>query len=143
MCRRPFSTISTVGDGKVRPNADAGYQACMNAKTGPIGEGSVGAGAGATVGKLGGGRPMKGGIGTSSIRLANGLVVGAIVAVNCIGDVIDPKTGKIVAGARSADGKAFLNILDFFRSGRGFFVSALRTLPLALSPRTQVSIRPR
>lgn len=110
----------TVGDAKIRPNADAGYQACLSAKTGPIGEGSVGAGAGATVGKLGGGRPMKGGIGTSSIRLANGLVVGAIVAVNCVGDVIDPKTGKIVAGARTPDGKEFLNIVEAYRSGRGF-----------------------
>jgi L-aminopeptidase/D-esterase-like protein len=108
-----------VGDGKIRPNADAGYKACTNAKAGSIEEGSVGAGAGATVGKLGGGRPMKGGIGTSSIKLGNGLVVGAIVAVNCVGDVIDHKTGKIVAGARTADGKAFLNIIDAFRAGRG------------------------
>jgi L-aminopeptidase/D-esterase-like protein len=108
-----------VGDGKIRPNADAGYKACMNAKSGAIEEGSVGAGAGATVGKLGGGKPMKGGIGTSSIRLPNGLVVGAIVAVNCVGDVIDPKTGKIVAGARTSDGKSFLNIVQTFRSGRG------------------------
>src|SRR6185295_6501897 len=92
--------------------------ACVNAKAGPFDEGSVGAGAGATIGKIGGGKPMKGGIGTASIRLANGLVVGAIVAVNCVGDVIDPKTGKIVAGARTADGKSFLNIMDAFRSGR-------------------------
>ena len=63
---------------------------------------------------------MKGGLGTASIRLANGLVVGAVVAVNCIGDVIDPKTGKIVAGARTPDGKGFLNIIDAYRSGRGF-----------------------
>src|SRR5207249_1351873 len=109
----------TVGDGKIRPNAEAGYKACTNAKTGAVEEGSVGAGAGATVGKLGSGRPMKGGIGTSSIKLPNGLVVGAIVAVNCAGDVIDPKTGKIVAGARTPDGKSFLNIMDAFRSGRG------------------------
>ena len=108
-----------VGDSKIRPNADAGYKACVSAKSGPIEEGSVGAGAGATVGKIGGGRPMKGGIGTSSIRIGNGLIVGAIVAVNCVGDVIDPKTGKIVAGARTADGKAFLNIIETFRSGRG------------------------
>src|SRR5262249_60788167 len=54
----------------------------------------------------------------SSIKLGNGLVVGALVAVNCIGDVIDPKTGKIVAGARTADGKAFLNIIEAYRSGR-------------------------
>jgi len=108
-----------VGDGKIRPNADGGYKACMTAKSGAVEEGSVGAGAGATVGKLGGGKPMKGGIGTSSIKLANGLVVGAIVAVNCVGDVIDPKTGKIVAGARTADGKSFLNIMQTFRAGRG------------------------
>ena len=107
-----------VGDAKIRPNADAGYKACVNAKSGPVEEGSVGAGAGATVGKIGGGRPMKGGIGTSSIRLANGLVVGAIVAVNCVGDVIDPKTGKIVAGARTPDGKSFVNIMDAYRAGQ-------------------------
>src|ERR1051326_8153020 len=74
-----------VGDSKIRPNADAGYEACTIAKTGPIEEGSVGAGAGATVGKIGGGRPMKGGIGTSSIKLPNGRLVGALVAVNCVG----------------------------------------------------------
>jgi L-aminopeptidase/D-esterase-like protein len=107
-----------VGDAKIRPNADAGYRACMNAKAGPVEEGSVGAGAGATVGKIAGGKPMKGGIGTSSIKLGNGLIVGALVAVNCIGDVIDPKTGKIVAGARTPDGKAFLNIINAYRSGR-------------------------
>jgi L-aminopeptidase/D-esterase-like protein len=106
----------TVGDGKIRPDADAGYKACVNAKSGLIEEGSVGAGAGATIGKIGGGRPMKGGIGTSSIKLANGLIVGAIVAVNCVGDVIDPKTGRIVAGARTPDGKSFLNIIETFRS---------------------------
>ena len=108
-----------VGDGKIRPNADAGFKACMNARAGSVEEGSVGAGAGATVGKIGGGRPMKGGIGTSSIKLANGLIVGAIVAVNCVGDVVDPKTGKIVAGARTPDGKAFVNIIESYRSGRG------------------------
>jgi L-aminopeptidase/D-esterase-like protein len=107
-----------VGEGKVRPDADAGYKACVNAKAGPVEEGSIGAGTGATVGKIGGGKAMKGGIGTSSIKLGNGLVIGAIVAVNCVGDVIDPKTGKIVAGARTSDGKAFLNITEAYRSGR-------------------------
>jgi L-aminopeptidase/D-esterase-like protein len=109
----------TVGDGKIRPDAGAGYKACMNAKSGPVEEGSVGAGAGATVGKLNGGKPMKGGIGTSSIKLPNGLVVGAIVAVNCVGDVIDPKTSKIVAGARTLDGKGFVDIIGAYRAGRG------------------------
>jgi L-aminopeptidase/D-esterase-like protein len=107
------------GDPKIRPNADSGYKACADAKTGPIQEGSVGAGSGATVGKSGGGRPMKGGIGTSSIKLPNGIVVGAIVAVNCVGNVIDPKTGRTVAGARTADGKGFLDIIETYRMGRG------------------------
>src|SRR5262245_61525582 len=62
---------------------------------------------------------MKGGIGPSSIKLENGLVVGALVAVNCVGDVVDPKTGKIVAGARTTDGTGFLNIIETLRSGRG------------------------
>jgi len=109
----------TIGNGKIRPNAESGYQACKAATAGAVAEGSVGAGAGATVGKLQGGHPMKGGIGTASIRLANGLVVAAIVAVNCVGDVVDPATGRIVAGARSADGKSFLNIMQSLRSGRG------------------------
>lgn len=108
----------TVGDGKIRPTAAGGYQACTSAKSGPVAEGSVGAGAGATVGKLIGNRPMKGGIGTSSITLPNGLVVGAIVAVNCVGDVINPASGKIIAGARSTDGKDFLDIMKAYRSGR-------------------------
>lgn len=108
-----------IGDGKIRPNADSGYRACQAARTGPVEEGSVGAGTGATVGKLVGGKPMKGGMGTTSIRLPDGLVVAAIVAVNCVGDVIDPKTGQIVAGARAADGKHFLNIVETLKSGRG------------------------
>ena len=112
-----------VGNGKIRPTAESGYQACKNAKSGPVVEGNAGAGAGATVGKLNGGHPMKGGIGTSSIKLSNGLVVGAIVAVNCTGDVIDPHTGKIVAGARTLDGHGFLDIAQSFRSGRGVAAS--------------------
>lgn len=106
-----------VGDPKIRPNADSGYRACEAAKSGPVEEGTVGAGAGCTVGKGGGGKPMKGGIGTASIKLPNGLVVGAIVAVNCRGDVIDPKTGKIVAAGRTPDGKGFVSAIDAYRSG--------------------------
>jgi L-aminopeptidase/D-esterase-like protein len=109
----------TVGNGKIRPTAESGYEACRNAGTGIVAEGSVGAGAGATIGKLNGGRPMKGGIGTSSITLPNGLVVAAIVAVNCTGDVIDPHTGKIIAGARTPDASGFLDITGTIRSGRG------------------------
>ncbi len=95
-----------VGDAKIRPDAEAGYKACKAASTNAPAEGNVGAGAGATVGKMfGGKRAMKGGIGTASIKIGNDLTVGAIVAVNAVGDVIDPATGKLISGARTADGK--------------------------------------
>ena len=89
----------------VRPGPDCGYQAAAGAATGPVAEGSVGAGAGATVGKMRG-MPwaMKGGTGTSSVALGSGLVVGALAVVNAVGDVIDPLTGQVVAGARTEDG---------------------------------------
>jgi len=91
---------------KVRPTADCGYKAAAAATGQSIAEGNVGAGAGATVGKIGGGRmPMKAGIGSAAIALPNGLIVGAIVAVNAVGDVIDPATGAVVAGARDSNGK--------------------------------------
>ena len=94
-----------VGDPAIRPDAAAGYQACEAASAGPPTEGSVGAGAGATVGKLFGmGRAMRGGIGGASVRVGR-VTVGAIVAVNAVGDVIDPATGAIVAGARTEDGR--------------------------------------
>jgi L-aminopeptidase/D-esterase-like protein len=93
------------GDPKIRPTADCGYKASAAATDGPVVEGNVGAGAGATVGKLAGlARSMKGGLGTASRSLPNGLVVGAIVAVNAVGDVIDPETNKVIAGVRNADG---------------------------------------
>jgi L-aminopeptidase/D-esterase-like protein len=99
-----------VGDPLIRPDADCGYKAAQSATSGPVSEGSIGAGAGATVGKFGGsGRPMKGGIGTASVTLPNGLVVAALVAVNAAGDVIDPASGQIVAGALTADGKGFVD----------------------------------
>jgi L-aminopeptidase/D-esterase-like protein len=88
-----------------RPDADAGYAACQAAGTGPVEQGSVGAGAGATVGKLFGiERAMKGGIGSASLKVG-GVTVGALVAVNAIGDVIDPASGRVVAGTRGADGR--------------------------------------
>ena len=94
-----------VGDPAIRPDAAAGYQACEAAGNGPPAEGSVGAGAGATVGKLFGmARAMRGGIGTASVRVGR-VTVGAIVAVNAVGDVIDPATGVVVAGTRTADGR--------------------------------------
>jgi L-aminopeptidase/D-esterase-like protein len=106
------------GDPKIRPTADCGFRAASAAASGPVSEGNVGAGAGATVGKLGGGGgSMKGGLGTASITLPSGLTVGAIVAVNASGDVIDPETNKVVAGARSADGKSVVDVRTLLRSG--------------------------
>ncbi len=93
-----------IGDPKVRPDAAMGYQACLNASEEPPAEGNVGAGTGATVGKiLGMGQCMKSGIGTASMEIGAGVVVGAIVAVNAFGDVIDPTSGQIIAGARAKD----------------------------------------
>ncbi|MFQ5595295.1 MAG: P1 family peptidase [Anaerolineae bacterium] len=94
-----------VGRHDVRPDAEAGYAACEAATDDPVAEGNVGAGTGATVGKLMGPfSAMKGGLGSAVVRLGNGVVVGALAVVNCLGDVIDPATGEIVAGARSPDG---------------------------------------
>ncbi len=96
----------TVGDAKIRPDAAAGYNACKAASTNAPAEGNVGAGAGATVGKMfGPKRAMKGGLGTASISVGKELTVGAIVAVNAAGDIVDPSTGKLLAGARTQDGK--------------------------------------
>jgi L-aminopeptidase/D-esterase-like protein len=91
-----------IGRADVRPDADMGYKACQMATTDVPLEGNVGAGTGATVGKiLGDVGTMKSGIGTASVDLGGGAIVGAIVAVNCFGDVLDPMTGEIVAGART------------------------------------------
>jgi L-aminopeptidase/D-esterase-like protein len=112
------------GNPKVRPTADCGYKAAAAATDGPVEEGNVGAGAGATVGKMGGGgpdpatrrRPMKAGIGSASIVLPNGLAVGAIVAVNAVGDIVDPNTGQVVAGTMNPDG-TLADVRKLMRSG--------------------------
>lgn len=92
-----------IGDPKARPTAEMGYQAACNATRAAVEEGSVGAGTGATVGKLFGlKQAMKGGIGSWSEELAGGVRVAALAAVNAFGDVRDPKTGAILAGARTA-----------------------------------------
>ena len=105
------------GDRPARPGPECGYAAASSASTASAAEGSVGAGAGATVGKLGGGRPMRGGFGTASIRLASGLTVAAAVAVNAVGDVVDPRTGEVVAGGLTADGRSFLDARRVLRDG--------------------------
>ena len=106
-----------VGDASIRPDAASGYAACEAASSGPIAEGNVGAGAGATVGKLFGiERAMRGGLGTASV-VAGGVTVAALVAVNAIGDVVDPASGRVVAGARTADGSALADTMAALRRG--------------------------
>jgi len=104
------------GDSKIRPTADCGYRAATAATNGPVVEGNVGAGAGATVGKMGRRMPMKAGIGSTAIKLPNGMTVAAIVAVNAVGDIIDPDSGRVVAGARNADG-SLADVRRLMRSG--------------------------
>ena len=106
------------GRPEIRPGADCGYQAARAATRGEIAEGSVGAGAGAVVGKLmGSARAMKGGIGSAALTIADGLIVGAIVAVNAVGSVVDPRTGRAVAGVRTADGVALDDPFALVRRG--------------------------
>ena len=93
------------GKPRIRPGGDCGYRAAAAATHARVREGTIGAGAGATVGKLSGrDHAMKGGIGSAAIVLPNGLQVAAIVAVNPLGDVIDPQTGRVIAGVRTAGG---------------------------------------
>ena len=108
-----------VGNFKIRPNADSGYKACVASNAGPVAEGNVGAGAGATIGKMFGPKfAMKSGLGTASVKVGDtGIVVGALVAVNAVGDVVRPETGKIVAGARSEDGKGFRDSMSAVMNG--------------------------
>jgi L-aminopeptidase/D-esterase-like protein len=105
------------GKPQIRPTADCGYKAAEAASTAPVAEGNIGAGTGATVGKMGGGRSMKGGLGSAAITLPNGLIVAAIVAVNAVGDIIDPETGRVVAGVRTEDGKGLADVRKLLRSG--------------------------
>ncbi len=102
-----------VGDSGIRPDAQAGYRACQAASRNPPAEGNVGAGAGASVGKIFGiGRAMKGGIGSASVTV-DGVTVAALIACNALGDVIDPDTALPIAGARTADG---LRLVDSRRA---------------------------
>jgi L-aminopeptidase/D-esterase-like protein len=95
------------------PTREMGYEACQNAAI-DFEEGLVGAGRGATVGKiLGIENCMKGGIGSSAIEIQGGVKVGALAVVNALGDVIDPANGKIVAGARNPNGKGFVDTVKY------------------------------
>ena len=106
-----------LGDARIRPDAAAGYTACAAARAAPPAEGNVGAGAGATVGKLfGPGRAMKSGIGSASVRVG-AVTVGALVAVNALGDVVDPDGGRPIAGARTESGAALAGSVPSLLAG--------------------------
>jgi L-aminopeptidase/D-esterase-like protein len=117
-----------IGRADVRPNREMGEKAVLAANAGHVAEGNVGAGTGATVGKLFGMKQaMKSGIGSASLTLGSGVMVAALVAVNAVGDVIDPETGKIVAGARkSPQSREFVNSAAAMRHGLGDSMPPLR-----------------
>jgi L-aminopeptidase/D-esterase-like protein len=135
----PTAILSDLGAQKGGPYPDAamGYKAVSQATVGPVAEGNVGAGMGATVGKiLGMAGAMKSGLGTASLEIGGGVIVGAIAAVNPFGDVIDPSTGQIIAGARPAkvgplklggEGK-FANTMKVMRTQTGRTIMRLANL---------------
>ncbi|MDX2076098.1 MAG: P1 family peptidase [bacterium] len=103
-----------MGDPAIRPNADMGYQACVSATTDPVMQGNIGAGMGCRIGGMfGNASATKGGLGSSLIDLGDGLLVGALVAVNAVGDIID-ETGNILAGVRNPDG-SFMGMMNVMR----------------------------
>ena len=101
-----------VGNPKVRPDQDMGYRACVNATSSRVEMGQIGAGTGATVGKGPGLQPSNGGVGSACRTLKSGLMVGAIVVVNAVGNIVNPTTGKIVAGAKHPETGEFVNIVE-------------------------------
>ncbi len=108
----------TIGRADIRPDDRMGYKSCQNAITEskPLAWGSVGAGTGATVGNiLGPAARMKGGIGAAVIEVLPDIFVGALIAVNCFGDVIDPDTGQILAGARKLPNGGFADTMQVLR----------------------------
>jgi len=108
----------SIGDKQVRPDAAMGYQACLHASSDVVEEGSIGVGTGATVGKLfGQERACKGGVGTASLKGKAGVVVGALVAVNALGDVVDERTGEILVGLRDEKGIGFVSTSELLRQG--------------------------
>ncbi|WP_232696202.1 P1 family peptidase [Brevibacillus daliensis] len=127
----------SVGNPKVRPDATMGYEAASVASSSPIKQGNAGAGCGASVAKVAGfDRAMKGGIGTASRTLSNGVVIGAIVAVNAVGEVRDPRTGEVLAGVRSDDG----TLLDIYTCMEKMAFSLLEAKHDVPSPGTNTTI---
>jgi L-aminopeptidase/D-esterase-like protein len=132
----PAAILFDLGLGRadIRPDAAMGYQACQNASTSPPAEGNFGAGTGATVGKmLGMGQAMKAGIGAASVYIGGGVVIGAIIAVNAFGDVVDPSSGAIIAGARST------SLGPLHIGAPGYFADTLQVMKSLLG-RTALSI---
>jgi L-aminopeptidase/D-esterase-like protein len=106
-----------MGNKDAHPDAKMGYDACLTAIAGEHAEGCVGAGTGATVGNLlGPGSATKGGLGSWSLQQGD-LIVGAVAVVNALGDVVDPGTGKIVAGLRDPQGSGFVNTKELMAKG--------------------------
>jgi len=127
-----------IGRADVRPDSAMGYRATASASSDPPAEGNAGAGAGASVGKMFGGTlSMKSGVGTTSINIGGGVILGALVAVNALGDVVDPQTSEIIAGLRSGKvGPLRIGKKDYFANtlavmkgtiGRGVLGVATRT----------------
>lgn len=110
-----------LGNPAIRPDAQMGYQACLAASSPNHRQGNVGAGCGATVGKiLGLSQATKSGLGMASLAFGNGLVIGALAAVNAFGEILHPENGEILAGARTPGGApAFTKTLDIFASFAG------------------------
>jgi L-aminopeptidase/D-esterase-like protein len=133
-----------IGDGRIRIGPDEAYRACEAASAAAPAEGSVGAGTGATVGKMFVGRGlggMKGGLATASVR-HGGVVIGALVVLNAAGDVVDWRRGAIAAGARTKDGRAFASSVDVLRADldrRGAQASVIADDPLRATTLTVVA----
>jgi L-aminopeptidase/D-esterase-like protein len=103
-----------LGSAKIRPDLAAGYRACEHATDEPVEQGNVGGGTGATVGKLfGPAFMMKGGLGSASMQLPDGTRVAALVVVNALGDILDPQTQQVIAGARNPSGEGFRSANPF------------------------------
>jgi len=106
----------SIGSADVRPDMRAGYSACEAAADGPVAQGTVGAGTGATVGKaLGMDRALKGGVGTAAEMTASGITVAALITVNSFGEVVDPDSGRVVAGPRGEAPGSFVSTLETLR----------------------------
>jgi len=123
---------------KARPDAAAGYASCQAASDAAVVNGTIGAGTGATVGKILGLRQAtKGGIGSASKHITNGIVVSALVALNAFGAVIDPKTGEIIAGPRKPIGKGFVDPVE---AAQGFIGQTIARAREAWSERANTTL---